>query len=54
MELYNVVGTLGPVSIAYEATADFLFYKQGVYSKYACGRSSLRCIITIVFEALNE
>ncbi len=32
-ELYNAVGNIGPVSIAYDVAADFRFYKKGVYSR---------------------
>ena len=38
MEMYNAVGTVGPVSIAYDVSADFRFYKHGVYSRCAYGR----------------
>lgn len=32
-ELYNAVGTVGPVSIAYDVASDFRFYKKGVYKR---------------------
>ena len=31
--MYKAVGTIGPVSIAYDVSGDFRFYKQGVYSR---------------------
>nr|CAH04631.1 cathepsin H [Suberites domuncula] len=36
MQLYNAVGTVGPVSIAYDVSADFRFYKKGVYKSKEC------------------
>lgn len=34
--MYKAVGTIGPVSIAYDVSGDFRFYKQGVYSSIMC------------------
>ena len=47
MEMYNAVGTVGPVSIAYDVSSDFRFYKHGVYSRYVYvfGRIS-HCLLT--------
>ncbi|XP_064390252.1 pro-cathepsin H-like [Halichondria panicea] len=37
-QLYNAVGTVGPVSIAYDVASDFRFYKKGVYSSEKCSK----------------
>ena len=35
-QIYQVVGTSGVVSIAYQVVNDFMFYKSGVYSSTRC------------------
>ena len=32
-QIHTAVGTVGPVSIAFDAIKSFLFYKKGVYSR---------------------
>ena len=32
-DMHTAVGTIGPVSIAYDVAKDFRFYKKGVYSR---------------------
>lgn len=35
-ELKGAVGTVGPVSVAFQVSSDFRFYKSGVYSSKQC------------------
>ena len=32
-QIHTAVGTVGPVSIAFDAIKSFVFYKKGVYSR---------------------
>jgi len=38
--LLEAVGTVGPVTAAFQATADFKFYTGGIYSNPSCSSSA--------------
>ena len=41
MELYNAIGTIGPISVAIDAEDDFQFYKAGIFRSTTCSKTQL-------------
>ncbi|XP_020526123.1 thiol protease aleurain-like [Amborella trichopoda] len=47
-ELKHAVGTVRPVSIAFQVVADFRFYKGGVYTSKTCGSTPMVCTLILI------